>query len=224
MYIFVILIVVLFTSTQAYLGGLKPSPLRRLTQLGLTTADFKNGMTLEIDGVPMKLLEFLHVKPGKGSAFVRSKIKNLANGSVQEKTFRAGETVVSADITKVEMQYTFTDGNLLCFMNMESFEEQRIEKTKIENVLLMKEGLPCQVMLWNDQVIDVQLPPSVEYVVVDTPPNFAGNTAAGGQKPATLDSGAVVNVPMFIEVGEKIMVSTDEVKYLGRSGDKGKGF
>ena len=122
------------------------------------------------------------------------------------------------------MQYTFTDGDLLCFMNMESFEEQRIEKAKIENVLLMKEGLPCQVMLWNDQVIDVQLPPSVEYVVVDTPPNFAGNTAAGGQKPATLASGAVVNVPMFIEVGEKIMVSTDEVKYLGRSGDKGKGF
>jgi len=188
------------------------------TQHFLNTADFKNGMTLEIDGVPVKIIEFLHVKPGKGSAFVRSKIKNLTNGSVQERTFRAGETVVAADITKVEMQYTFTDGDNLCFMNMETFEEQRIEKKKIDNVLLMKEGLSCNVMLWNDQVIDVQLPPSVEYVVVECPPNFAGNTAQGGQKPATLDSGAVVQVPMFIEVGEKIMVSTDDVKYLSRSG------
>ena len=188
------------------------------TQRFLNTADFKNGMTLEIDGVPVKIIEFLHVKPGKGSAFVRSKIKNLTNGSVQERTFRAGESVVAADITKVEMQYTFTDGDNLCFMNMETFEEQRIEKKKIDNVLLMKEGLSCNVMLWNDQVIDVQLPPSVEYVVVECPPNFAGNTAQGGQKPATLDSGAIVQVPMFIEVGEKIMVSTDEVKYLSRSG------
>lgn len=186
----------------------------------LTTADFKNGMTLEIDNVPYKLLEFLHVKPGKGSAFVRSKIKNLNNGSVQEKTFRAGETVQAADITKVEMQYTFTDGDNLCFMNMETFEEQRISKSKIDNVLLMKEGLPCNVLLWNDQVIDVSLPPSVEYVVVDTPPNFKGNTAQGGQKPAILDCGATVQVPMFIENGEKIMVSTDDVKYLGRSDDK----
>lgn len=88
----------------------------------------------------MKLLEFLHVKPGKGSAFVRTKVKNLMNGSVQERTFRAGESVIFAEVTKTEMQYTFTDGNLLCFMNMETFEEQRIDKVKIENVLLMKEG------------------------------------------------------------------------------------
>jgi len=147
----------------------------------------------------------------------------LNNGSVQEKTFRAGESVQAADITKVEMQYTFTDGDSLCFMNMETFEEQRIPKAKIDNVLLMKEGLPCNVLLWNEQVIDVSLPPSVEYVVVDTPPNFKGNTAQGAQKPAVLDCGATVQVPMFIENGEKIMVSTDEVKYLGRSDDKTRG-
>ena len=129
----------------------------------------------------------------------------------------------AADITKVEMQYTFTDGDSLCFMNMETFEEQRIPKAKIDNVLLMKEGLPCNVLLWNEQVIDVSLPPSVEYVVVDTPPNFKGNTAQGAQKPAVLDCGATVQVPMFIENGEKIMVSTDEVKYLGRSDDKTRG-
>ena len=163
------------------------------------------------------MLEFLHVKPGKGSAFVRTKVKNLINGSVQERTFRAGESVTAADISKVEMQYTFTDGDLFCFMNMESFEEQRIEKNKISNPLLMKEGLSCQVVLWNEDVIEVQLPPSVDYVVVETPPNFAGNTAQGGTKPAKLDCGATVNVPMFIEVGELISVSTEDVKYLGRS-------
>jgi translation elongation factor P len=163
------------------------------------------------------LLEFLHVKPGKGSAFVRTKVKNLLNGSVQERTFRAGESVTAADISKVEMQYTFTDGDLFCFMNMESFEEQRIEKNKISNPLLMKEGLSCQVVLWNEDVIEVGLPPSVDYVVVETPPNFAGNTAQGGTKPAKLDCGATVNVPMFIEVGELISVSTEDVKYLGRS-------
>ena len=163
------------------------------------------------------MLEFLHVKPGKGSAFVRTKVKNLLNGSVQERTFRAGESVTAADISKVEMQYTFTDGDLFCFMNMESFEEQRIDKNKISNPLLMKEGLSCQVVLWNEDVIEVGLPPSVDYVVVETPPNFAGNTAQGGTKPAKLDCGATVNVPMFIEVGELISVSTEDVKYLGRS-------
>lgn len=170
------------------------------TALGLNTSDFKNGMTLELDGVPSRLLEFLHVKPGKGSAFVRTKVKNLVNGSVQERTFRAGESVVSAEVTKIDMQYTYSDGDQLCFMNMESLEEQRIDKKKFDNVLMLKEGLSCQVSLWNDNVIDVSLPPSVEYTVVDTPPNFKGNTAQGGQKPATLDSGAVVQVPMFIEV------------------------
>lgn len=196
---------------------LSPSTAASTTALFLTTADFKNGMTLELDNVPMRLVEFLHVKPGKGSAFVRTKVKNLVNGSVQERTFRAGESVASAEVMKVQMQYTYTDGDNLCFMNMESLEEQRIEKKKIDNVLMMKEGLSCTVTLWNEQVIDIQLPPSVEYVVVDTPPNYKGNTSAGGTKPATLDSGAVVNVPMFIEIGEKIMVSTDECKYLNRA-------
>lgn len=162
-------------------------------------------------------MEFLHVKPGKGSAFVRTKIKNLINGSVQERTFRAGESVVAAEVEKTEMQYTFTDGDMVCFMNMESFEEQRMDKSCIDNLNLLKSGLSCVVSIWNDKVIDVQMPSQVEYVVVDTPPNFKGNTAQGAQKPATLDSGAVVQVPMFIEIGEKIMVSTEDCKYAGRA-------
>eukprot|EP01035_Chromulina_nebulosa_P019622 gene19622-25532_t len=174
-------------------------------------------MTFEVENTPVKLVEFLHVKPGKGSAFVRTKIKNLLNGSVQERTFRAGESITLADVSKTEMQYTFTDGNLVCFMNMETFEEQRIEKDKISNLLLLKEGLSCQVMIWGSEVIDVQLPANVEYTVVECPPNYKGNSGQGVQKPATLDSGAVVQVPMFIEVGEKIIVSTEDVKYLGRA-------
>ena len=208
------------SNSNAYMlpGSRLVNYTRKNTALQLTTADFKNGMTFEIEGVPMKLMEFLHVKPGKGSAFVRTKVKNMLNGSVQERTFRAGESVISAQLDKVDMQFTFEDGESLCFMNMESFEEQRIEKNKVENVLLMKPGLQCIVMIWNGNVIGVQLPPSVEYTVVECPPNFKGNSASQGvTKPATLDSGAVVQVPMFIEVGEIVSISTDDCKYLGRA-------
>lgn len=187
------------------------------TALGLSTADFKNGMTIELDNVPSKLLEFLHVKPGKGSAFVRTKVKNLLNGSVQEKTFRAGETIIAAEVSRTEMQYTYTEDDNVCFMNMETFEEQRMDKKMIDNILLLKEGLSCQVSIWNEQVIDVTLPSQVDYVVTDTPPNFKGNTAQGATKPAVLDCGATVNVPMFIENGETITVSTSDCKYVGRA-------
>lgn len=197
---------------------------RSSTALGLNTSDFKNGMTLELDGVPSRLLEFLHVKPGKGSAFVRTKVKNLVNGSVQERTFRAGESVTAAEVTKTDMQYTYSDGDQLCFMNMETLEEQRMDKKLVSNILMLKEGLQCQVSIWDEKVIDVILPISVEYTVIETPPNFKGNTAQGGQKPATLDSGAVVQVPMFIEIGEKIMVSTEDCKYLNRASGESKNF
>ena len=120
-----------------------------LTQLPATTADFKNGMTFEIEGVPHKLLEFLHVKPGKGSAFVRSKVKNMTNGSVQEKTFRAGESVQIAQLDKATMQYTFSEDNNAAFMDMESFEEVRIPRKKIDNVNLLKAGLEVKTLAYN---------------------------------------------------------------------------
>ena len=157
------------------------------------------------------------MKPGKGSAFVRTKIKNLINGSVQERTFRAGESVVQADVTKGEMQYTFTEGDNMCFMDMETFEEQRIPMSKIDNPLLMKAGLSCQVSIWNNEVIDISLPQNVEYEIIECPPNFKGNSAQGGTKPAIIEGGATVNVPMFIEQGTKIMVSTADCKYMGKS-------
>ena len=214
---FIVALVVPFTTAFHMPSSRIASVAKSNTRHFLTTADFKNGMTFEIEGVPMKLLEFLHVKPGKGSAFVRSKVKNLTNGSVQERTFRAGESVTLAEIDKIEMQFTFEEGDLLVFMNMETFEEQRIDKSKIDNVLLMKAGLPVNVQIWNGNVIDVQLPQNVEYTVTDCPPNFKGNSGSGVTKPATLDSGAVVQVPMFIEVGENIIVSTEDCKYVGRA-------
>lgn len=168
----------------------------------------------------MKLIEFLHVKPGKGSAFVRSKVKNLINGSVQERTFRAGESMTAADISKVDMQYTYSDGDSLCFMNMDTLEEERVPKSSIDNVDLLKEGLTCTMVTWNDRIIDVALPQQVTYTVVDCPPNFKGNSGGGVTKPATLDSGAVVQVPMFIEIGQNIIVSTADCKYMGKTDGK----
>jgi elongation factor P len=116
------------------------------------------------------------------------------------------------------MQYTFTEGDNLVFMDMESFEEVRIIAKKVDNVLLLKPGLSCKVSVWNDQVIDVELPISVEYIVIDTPPNFKGNSAAGGTKPAIVEGGASINVPMFIENGQLIEISTADLKYLGKAG------
>lgn len=186
------------------------------TELFLSTADFKNGMTMELDGVPYKLLEFLHVKPGKGSAFVRTKVKNLVSGTTQERTFRAGESISSADISKIDMQFLYNEADNVVFMNMETFEEQRIPNQRISNLQLLKEGLSCIVTCWNEEVIELNLPQQVSYKVVECPPNFKGNTAQGAMKPATLDSGAVVQVPMFIEEGDNIIVSTEDAKYVGK--------
>ena len=214
----VIVFLIVLICVSAYI---KINPLinnrSRSTSLFLSTADFKNGITLEIDGVPFKLLEFLHVKPGKGAAFVRSKIKNMMNGSVQEKTFRAGETFEAAQVEKVEMQYTYDDGPNFAFMNMETFEEQLIEAKSIDNKELLSPGVSITALLWNNQVIDVAFPSMMELEVIECPPNFKGNTAQGAMKPATLEGGAVVQVPMFIETGEKIRIDTNEMKYVSRA-------
>jgi elongation factor P len=216
-FVLVVLQSVVSFQVRSIYGSLGKRWISSPSALGLSTSDFKNGMTFELDGTPVRLIEFLHVKPGKGAAFVRSKVKNLMNGNIIEKTFRAGESIVAAAVSKTQMQYTYVDGNTYCFMNMETFEEQRIPKDLIPNPLLLVEGLSCTVTIWNDRVIEVALPQSVIYTVAECPPNFKGNTAQGAQKPATLNSGAVVQVPMFINAGEKILVSTDDVKYLGRA-------
>ncbi|EEH53136.1 uncharacterized protein MICPUCDRAFT_52036 [Micromonas pusilla CCMP1545] len=178
----------------------------------ISTNDFKVGVNVEVDNAPYKVVEFMHVKPGKGSAFVRSKLKNYLTKSTNEKTFRAGEKLQTADVEKRTMQYTYKDGEQFVFMDMETYEETRIDDDDFSKYLL--EGQNCEVLSWNDKVIGVDLPLNVELEVTMTDPGVKGNTASGGDKPATVETGATVIVPLFIQIGEKIVVDTTSGKYV----------
>jgi len=196
-------------------------PRSRVLKLHIAAAqvssnDFKTGMSIEMDGQPYKVVEFLHVKPGKGAAFVRSKIKNLLTGNSVEKTWRAGETVELAQVETKEAQFTYQEGDDYVFMDMGTYEEVRIAEDP-EWSKYLKEGMDVQVMEWNGKVINVDLPNTVELEIVETDPGVKGNTAQGGSKPATLETGAVVQVPLFIQQGEKIKVDTRSHEYLSRA-------
>jgi len=181
------------------------------------TNDFKIGLTIEFENSVWKVQEFLHVKPGKGSAFVRSKLKNLETGNVLEKTWKAGESFPDAQVDKEDMTYSYEDGADLVFMNMETFEEERIPKAAIDKADFIKEEMGLQILKWQGKAIDVQVPKTVTLKVTETDPGAKGNTAQGrAEKPATLESGATINVPIFIEEGELIKVDTEDRKYLGR--------
>lgn len=183
----------------------------------LTSNDFKVGMTIESDSQPYKVIEFLHVKPGKGAAFVRSKLKNLITGNTMEKTWRAGESVGAADVQKFDVQYTYQEGDQYVFMDMESFEEMRIDAKAIDQIEFLKESCSAQVAKWNGQIISVDLPAQMDLKVTETMPGVKGNTVQGGSKPATLETGAVIQVPLFIDEGEVVRVDTIEKKYLSRA-------
>lgn len=183
----------------------------------ISSNDFKTGLTIMIDTNLWQIVEFLHVKPGKGAAFVRSKLRNVITGQVLEKTFRAGEKVETAHLERREMQFLYTDGEEYTFMDNISFEQVGISKAQIgDQVKYLKEQMNAQVLLHDGRVIGVDLPSHVELKVVDTPPAEKGNTAQGGSKPATLETGAIVNVPFFVEVGTTIRVDTRDNKYLDR--------
>ncbi|MCW6036616.1 elongation factor P [Spirulina subsalsa FACHB-351] len=183
----------------------------------ISSNDFRTGVTIELDGSVWRVVEFLHVKPGKGSAFVRTKLKNAQTGSVVERTFRAGETVPQATLEKRTMQHTYKDGEQLVFMDMETFEEARLSPEQVgDRVKYLKEGMEVNVVSWNTQVIDVELPNSVVLEVTDTDPGVKGDTATGGTKPAIVETGAQVMVPLFISIGEKIKIDTRNDSYLGR--------
>jgi elongation factor P len=183
-----------------------------------TSNDFKTGMTLEIDSGLWQVIEFLHVKPGKGAAFVRTKLRNVETGNVLDKTFRAGEKVETAHLEKNDMQYLYGDGADYTFMDNQSFEQITLTKTQIgDGVKYLKEGMSASVMRHNGRVIGVEIPNHVELEVVETPPSEKGNTAQGGSKPATLETGAIVQVPFFIEVGNRIRVDTRTNAYLDRA-------
>lgn len=182
----------------------------------VSSNDFKTGLAIEFDGAPYKVIEFLHVKPGKGAAFVRSKLKNFITGNTVDRTWRAGETVDLASVDKKDSQFTYADGEEYVFMDMSTYEETRVKKDDTWAKYL-KEGMDVSVLVWNGKVISIDVPNAVELEVVETDPGVKGNTAQGGSKPATLETGAVVQVPLFIQQGEKIKVDTRTDSYLSRA-------
>ncbi len=183
----------------------------------ISSNDFRTGTSIELDGAVWRVVEFLHVKPGKGSAFVRTKLKNVQSGSVVERTFRAGETVPQAVIEKKDMQHTYRDGDDFVFMDMETYEEVRLTPDQIgERVKYLREEMSVNVVSWQGQILEVELPNSVVLEVTETDPGVKGDTATGGTKPAIVETGAQVMVPLFISVGEKIKIDTRNDSYLGR--------
>ena len=184
----------------------------------ISAGDFRNGITLEIEGNVVQILEFQHVKPGKGAAFVRTKLKNIISGGVIEKTFRPTEKFPAARIDRVEMQYLYSDGDLWHFMNTETYDQIALNSDDIgDSLKFVKENDMVKVCSHNGKVFAVEPPMFVELAIIDTEPGFKGDTATGATKPATVETGAVVYVPLFIEQGEKIKIDTRTGEYLSRA-------
>ena len=183
----------------------------------LSAGDFRNGVTLEIEGNVYQIMEFQHVKPGKGAAFVRTKLKNIINGGVVEKTFRPTEKFPAARIDRVEMQYLYNDGDLYNFMNTENYDQIALNKDDIgDSLKFVKENEMVKVCSYNGNVFAVEPPLFVELEITETEPGFKGDTATGATKPATVETGAVVYVPLFVEQGDKIKIDTRTGEYLSR--------
>lgn len=184
----------------------------------ISAGEFRNGATIEYEGNIYVVLEFQHVKPGKGAAFVRTKIKNLKTGSVVEKTFRPTEKMPRAHIDRLDMQYLYNDGDLYYFMNPENFEQTAVNADEIGDALkFVKENEMVKILSYEGDVFGIEPPLFVELQITETEPGFAGNTAQGATKPATVETGAQVSVPLFINQGEVIKIDTRTGEYLGRA-------
>jgi len=184
----------------------------------ISTNDFRTGLTIELDGNVFTVVDFQHVKPGKGAAFVRSKLKNVKTGAVVEKTFNAGEKVPPARVDRREMQYLYNDGENYNFMDNQNFEQLALTREQLgDGVKYLKENMNIVVMMWQGNSIGIELPNQVELEVTDTAPGIKGDTASGGSKPATLETGAVVQVPFFVNVGDKLLIDTRTGNYLKRA-------
>ncbi|EFL50517.1 translation elongation factor P [Solidesulfovibrio fructosivorans JJ]] len=183
----------------------------------LSTTDFRRGLKIEMDGVPYEIVDFLHVKPGKGGAFIRTKLKNMINGRVVENTFRSGEKMVKPDLESKDMQYLYHDGEEFVFMDMESYEQLHVGNDHLgEKGGYLKDGMELKMLLYKGQPLDIDLPASVILEVTDTEPGVKGDTVSGANKPAVLETGISVNVPLFINTGDKIKVDTRTGAYIGR--------
>jgi elongation factor P len=184
-----------------------------------STADFRNGMTIQLDGALYTITYFQHVKPGKGGAFVRTKLKNVLTGAVIEKTFRAGEKVDEVRLERRSVQYSYSDGQLYYFMDQQTYEMIPLAADVLgeDQLKYLKENMECEGLVHNDTIISVELPFFVTLAVVETDPGVRGDTAQGGTKPAKLETGAIVQVPLFLEEGDVIRVDRREDKYIERA-------
>ena len=183
----------------------------------ISAGDFRNGVTIELEGNIFQIIEFQHVKPGKGAAFVRTKLKDIKSGGVVEKTFRPTEKCPTARIDRKDMQYLYNDGDLFYFMDNESYEQIAIAKDAIGDALkFVKENEMCKVCSHNGNVFAVEAPLFVELMITETEPGFKGDTATGATKPATVETGATVQVPLFVDQGETIKIDTRTGEYLSR--------
>jgi elongation factor P len=184
----------------------------------ISVNDFRTGLTIELDGQLFTVVEFMHVKPGKGAAFVRSKLKNLRTGFTVERTFNAGEKVMPARIETKEMQFLYKSDQDYVFMDNNTYEQLMLNEEKLgEGVKYLKENMTVMVQMYNNESIGVSLPNTVELEVIETDPGFKGDTATGGTKPAKLETGVVLNVPLFINIGDILQVDTRTGEYLRRS-------
>lgn len=184
----------------------------------ISTNDFRTGLTIELEGDVYQVIEFQHVKPGKGAAFVRSKLRNMRTGAVIEKTFNAGEKIPRARLERREVQYLYNDGKEYNFMDMESYEQMSMTAGQLgDAVKYLKEEMVIQILTFQGKSIGVELPNSVELEVIETSPGIKGDTASGGSKPATLETGAVVQVPLFVNVGDRLQIDTRTGNYIKRA-------
>ncbi|MEC9000844.1 MAG: elongation factor P [Actinomycetota bacterium] len=184
----------------------------------ITTNDLKNGMALELDHDLVQVVEFQHVKPGKGHAFVRTTLRNLRTGALVDRTFRAGEKVERAMIDKRSMQFLYRDGSEYVFMDDETYDQMQVAPTTLGDAAnYMVEQSTAMILLFGEEVVGVELPASVELSITETEPGVQGDRVSGARKPATLETGLVVQVPLFIENGERVKVDTRSGEYLGRA-------
>ena len=183
----------------------------------ISVSDFRNGVTFEMDGNVMQIIEFQHVKPGKGAAFVRVKMRNVITGAVTETTFNPSDKYPTAFVERKKMDYSYSDDSLVYFMDMETYEMTPIDRSVLDDSFrFVKENETCTVMSYKGHVFGVEAPNFVELEVTETDPGFAGNTATNAMKPATLETGAEIRVPLFINVGDRIKIDTRTGEYLER--------
>lgn len=182
-----------------------------------STTDFRKGLKIEIDGTPFEIIEFQHFKPGKGGAMVRTKLRNILNGRVLDNTFRSGEKVERPNLESRDMQFLYHEGEQLVFMDMTTYDQMHMDaETTDGKANYLKDGQECRVLLYNEKPLDIEIPASLVLEVTETEPGAKGDTVSNVTKPATLETGVVIQVPIFVNIGDRVKVDTRTNGYLGR--------